>query len=106
MAQAFYAVARHDAMGYSPFSIESIEDAPNSAVAGAYRILDQLTPLILAHQGKGTMDGFLLDSVNQQVKSGWGITCSALNMNTAGPMLPESPVIHPGQEALSSCSSR
>ena len=59
---AFYAIARHNAMGYSPFSIESAEDPDDNQFTRAYDVLHQLTPLILAHQGKGSMTGFLLDS--------------------------------------------
>ena len=69
---AFYAIASHNSMGYSPFSIES-EDAPAvSQFTGAYRVLHQLTPLILEHQGKGTMTGFLLDSAAQSAEIALG----------------------------------
>jgi len=54
-SDAFYAIGAHDAMGYSPFSIE---DAPaNSPLGQAYDVLNRLTPLILEHQGRGTMAG-------------------------------------------------
>jgi hypothetical protein len=59
---AFYAIACHNVMGYSPFSIESVDDPGNSQFAHAYEVLHQLTPLILENQGTGTMTGFLLDS--------------------------------------------
>jgi len=62
---AFYAVARYNAMGYNPFSIESSENPENNQINIGYNILHQLTPLILEHQGKGTMNGFLLDSAAQ-----------------------------------------
>jgi hypothetical protein len=62
LTNAFYAFGRHNAMGYSPFSIESIGDPENSQCKKGYDILRQMTPLILEHQGTGTMDGFLLDS--------------------------------------------
>ncbi len=65
VANAFYAIARHNAMGYSPFSIESVDDPANSQFAKGYNILHQLTPLILERQGTGTMAGFLLDSATQ-----------------------------------------
>ncbi len=68
MVQAFYAFASHNAMGYSPFSIESLTDAKNNPVEAAYGLLEQISPLILEHQGKGTMAGFLLDSTNQKVQ--------------------------------------
>jgi beta-galactosidase GanA len=54
-SDAFYAIGAHDAMGYSPFSIE---DAPSDGPLGqAYDVLHQLMPLILEHQGRGTMAG-------------------------------------------------
>jgi beta-galactosidase GanA len=54
-ADAFYAIGAHDAMGYSPFSIE---DAPSDGpLAEAYAVLHELAPLILEHQGRGTMAG-------------------------------------------------
>ena len=65
VANAFYAFARHNAMGYSPFSIESVDDPGNSQFTRGYDILHQLTPLILEHQGTGSMAGFLLDSTTQ-----------------------------------------
>jgi beta-galactosidase GanA len=64
---AFYAMARHNAMGYSPFSIESVNDPENSQFAKAYDVLDQLTPLILEYQGTRKMTGFLLDSAAEVV---------------------------------------
>jgi len=68
VANAFYAFARHDAMGFSPFSIESIELPAADRIANGYDVLQQISPLILANQGKGTMVGVLLDSMNQKVK--------------------------------------
>jgi beta-galactosidase GanA len=68
MVQAFYAFAQHNAIGYSPFSIESVATESRHQVTNAYGILQQLSPLILANQGKGTMAGFLLDSANQKVQ--------------------------------------
>jgi beta-galactosidase GanA len=65
VANAFYALGRHNAMGYSPFSIESADDPLNNQFHKGYRVLEQLTPLILEHQGSGTMTGFLLDSAAQ-----------------------------------------
>ena len=68
MANAFYAFGQLDAMGYSPFSIESLNHPKNNQVSQAYDVLKQLTPLILAHQGKGTMAGALLDSADQKAE--------------------------------------
>lgn len=65
VTNAFYAIGRHNSMGYSPFSIENVDNPENSQFRQGYDILHQLTPLILGHQGTGTMSGFLLDSAAQ-----------------------------------------
>jgi len=56
-ANAFYAFGELDSMGFSPFSIESLGDAPN-ALSRTYEVLGQLTPLILENRGKARMAGF------------------------------------------------
>jgi hypothetical protein len=65
-ANAFYAFAQHDAMGYSPFSIESLPNPEDNPLSRAFEVLHQLSPLILANQGKGNLAGVLLDSTAQQ----------------------------------------
>lgn len=57
-ANAFYTFGQLDGIGFSPFSIENLPDPANDRLTKAYATLKQLTPLILAHQGKGTMRGF------------------------------------------------
>jgi beta-galactosidase GanA len=56
-ANAFYAIGQHDAIGFSPFSIESIDEEPG-AFKDAYAVLQQLKPYILDAQGTGRMAGF------------------------------------------------
>jgi hypothetical protein len=68
LANAFFAFAQHNAMGYSPFSIESLDADRAQHVTGAYDVLRQLAPLILEHQGKETMAGVLLDEANQKTQ--------------------------------------
>ena len=83
-ANAFYAIGRHNAMGFSPFAIESFVK-PDSELAQAYGVLSQLTPLILENQGKRTITGILVDSnnptqqvilgdykLNVKLDAGWG----------------------------------
>ena len=59
-------------MGYNPFSIESAANPESNMFTKGYGILHQLTPLILENQGRGTMEGFLLDSAahTAQIKIG------------------------------------
>ena len=54
---AFFAFGELDTLGFSPFSIESLGDAPN-ALSNAYAVLEQLTPLIIESRGFGRMGGF------------------------------------------------
>jgi hypothetical protein len=58
---AFYVFAKHDAIGYSPFAIEgaSAEQGAGGALARAFGLLAQLSPLIAEHQGLGTMTGVM-----------------------------------------------
>jgi beta-galactosidase GanA len=56
-ANAFYAFGELDALGFSPFSIESLSDAPN-ALSQSYEVLQQLSPLIRANRGTARMAGF------------------------------------------------
>jgi beta-galactosidase GanA len=56
-ANAWYSFGELDSLGFSPFSIESLGDAPN-ALSQTYATLEQLTPLILEHRGRGRMAGF------------------------------------------------
>ena len=57
-ANAFYAFGKLDAIGFGPFSIESIDDSQPNALADAYAVLEQLSPAILANQGMQRMSGF------------------------------------------------
>ncbi len=56
-ANAFHSFGELDSMGFSPFSIESLADAPN-ALSRSYEVLGQLAPLINDNRGKGRMAGF------------------------------------------------
>jgi len=77
-AQALYAVGAHDAIGFSPFSIESIADPTTDPLADGYALLSQLAPVILQHQGNGTIAGVMpvtafdgtVDDAPQQVRAG------------------------------------
>lgn len=60
-ANAFWAIGELDAIGFSPFAIENIRDAASDVLPGAYALLRQLAPQILAAQGQGRMRGFRPD---------------------------------------------
>ena len=56
-ANAFFSFGELDSIGFSPFSIESLGDAPN-ALSQAYEVFGQLQPLILESRGRARMAGF------------------------------------------------
>lgn len=64
---ALYAIGQHDAIGFSPFSIDSLDDETSSALTASYDLLTQLAPLVLAHQGKGVMAGLLPEGAEQRL---------------------------------------
>jgi beta-galactosidase GanA len=57
-ANACYAFGKLDAIGFGPFSVESIDERQPNPLAQTYDVLEQLSPAILAAQGLGKMTGF------------------------------------------------
>jgi len=64
---ALYAIGQHDAIGFSPFSIDSLDEETTNAVTASYDLLNQLAPLILDQQGKGVMAGLLPEGPEQRL---------------------------------------
>jgi len=72
VANAFYAIGQEDSIGYSPFGIDNLgrllpegSDAAKMnldslPLAKGYDVLNQLAPLLLEHQGTGTMAAVVL----------------------------------------------
>jgi beta-galactosidase GanA len=56
-ANAFFSFGELDSLGFSPFSIESLGDAPN-ALSQSYAVLEQLSPLLIEARGRGRLGGF------------------------------------------------
>lgn len=71
-AKVFYAIGHHNAMGFSPFSIEDTNHPEDEPVAKSYAILHQLAPYLLQQKGNVAIDGVLLEksSPTQIVKLG------------------------------------
>jgi hypothetical protein len=55
-----------DAMGFSPFGIESIADPAAKEMAASFGLIAQLEPLILSLQGQGKMAGLLSEGPEQR----------------------------------------
>lgn len=77
---ALYAVGAHDAIGFSPFSIESADEQNGETLRASYEILTQLEPLILENQGKGKMIGLLAESAEQRQPQKFFLNGYALNV--------------------------
>lgn len=58
----FYAIGQHDALGTSPFGIDSLDEPVGTPISVSYALLRQLAPLILEHQGMSATAGFVLDA--------------------------------------------
>jgi hypothetical protein len=64
--QAFYAFGEHDAIGYSPFSIENNSEEGSKRLAEAYSKLKELMPVLLKYQGQNQSKGLLFDQKNME----------------------------------------
>ncbi|AZA54466.1 DUF5597 domain-containing protein [Chryseobacterium sp. G0201] len=64
--QAFYAFGEHDAVGYSPFSIENNSESGSKRLAEAYSKLKELMPILTKYQGQSQSKGLLFDQKNTE----------------------------------------
>lgn len=63
---ALYAVGEHDAIGFSPFAIDTLDEETTTAVRQSYELLAGMAPVILEHQGKGVSAGLLPEGPEQR----------------------------------------
>ncbi len=70
--KGLYAIGHYEAIGFSPFSIESVTDAKKEPLGKIYDLVKQLTPTIETYKGQGKIDGVHLDKENntQIIKMG------------------------------------
>ena len=59
-ANALYALGRHQALGFSPFAIEDIEET--HPLVETYRALEGMLPLVATARGTGRMTAFLQEA--------------------------------------------
>ncbi len=71
-ARALFVLGHYEAIGFSPFSIESTNNPEDEALGKVYNLVNQLTPLIALNQGKNKIDGVLLDKENQESTINFG----------------------------------
>ncbi len=70
-ADAFYSIGQHDAIGFCPFAIESIDPVGHRLTRG-YDLLNQLAPVILEKQGKGATAGVSVEQSRPETKVKFG----------------------------------
>src|SRR5262249_54280883 len=87
---ALYTIGQHDAIGFSPFSVESLQNPGESPLAQSYAMLTQLAPLILDRQGKGVMAGLLPEGAEQRVPQQVRLNGYTLNVTYERPAPPVS----------------
>jgi len=59
----YYALGRHNALGFSPFGTDDIVDPEKHPLSECYRILSGMIPVIAGYQGTGRMMGFTDDGL-------------------------------------------
>ena len=59
-SKGLYAIGHYEALGFSPFSIESVDEPEKEPLGKMYNLLHQLTPLISANLGQNKIEGVLL----------------------------------------------
>ncbi len=64
--KAFYALGHYNGMGFSPFSIETGAELENREITESYKLLSQLSPLILKYRGLGNLEGVLFDKQDKK----------------------------------------
>jgi regulator of sigma D len=65
-AKALFAFANYEAIGFSPFSIESAEKPTDEPLGKMYQLIKELTPLITQNQGQNKIKGVLLSKMNPE----------------------------------------
>jgi beta-galactosidase GanA len=102
-SNAFYAFGKLDAIGFAPFSIESIDERDPDPLGESYAVLEQLAPAILACQGLGKITGFtprvledgtVIDLPVSETLGGYRFTVSFID--TQSPRASQSTATHGG----------
>lgn len=93
---ALYAIGQHDAIGFSPFSIDSLDEETTNAVTASYDLLNQLAPLILDQQGKGVTAGLLPEGPDQRLPQQLRLGGYTLNVTYERPASPTQTVLSGG----------
>ncbi len=63
--KSVFAIGHYNALGFSPFSIESVDNPKDEPLGKMYNLIAQLSTTIASNQGKDRIEGVLLDKQNQ-----------------------------------------
>jgi beta-galactosidase GanA len=66
--EVFFAVGRYGAIGFSPFAVDTMPQDSAAALRASYGVLRGLSPLLLESQGRGRMEGVLVDGERPSVE--------------------------------------
>lgn len=91
-----YAVGQHNAIGVSPFAVESMQEPLAGQLAAAYDLLRQLEPTILANQGKNAIAGLLSEGPEQRQAQRLSMNGYALYVSFDRPTDPAAPQLLSG----------
>jgi beta-galactosidase GanA len=93
-ANVLYVMAQFDAIGFSPFGIERQVNAADTPLGQTYAQIANMAPIILEHQGTGTMGAvrFLAENAPQKIKLGnYTAEVSVARGRRSGPQAPTFP---------------
>ncbi len=65
-AKAAFVIGHYEAIGFSPFSIESTDHPEKEPIGKIYNLINQLTPIITANHGQKRIDGVLFDKETKE----------------------------------------
>jgi beta-galactosidase GanA len=65
-AKAAFVIGHYEAIGFSPFSIESTDHPEKEPIGKIYNLLHQLMPIITANHGQKRIDGVLFDKETKE----------------------------------------
>ena len=64
--KAYYTFGETDAISFSPFALDEANYKVKNSLRRSYKVINQLSPLLLQHQGKGKNWGLLFDQEDKE----------------------------------------
>lgn len=64
--KAYYTFGETDAISFSPFALNEANYKVKNSIRRSYKVINQLSPILLQHQGKGKNWGLLFDQKDKE----------------------------------------